>query len=166
MINEYVTEQLLLRPYTDTYGPEFIALNNNALSRQYMDGALSVESATTLFKQVLKDNASPQNFACAVLLKQTKKYIGHAFIETTTSGSEVGFLFFPEYWGKGLGTELAKALVKIGFEVLGLTQIFATVDPTHAASQRVLTRAGFLFISIDEDAEGAYYTYQTTNPLK
>ena len=33
---------------------------------------------------------------------------------------EVGYGFMPEYWGRGLATEIANACVRIGFDRLGL----------------------------------------------
>ena len=55
---------------------------------------------------------------------------------------ELGYVFAPAYWGKGLATELAVALVKYGFEEQGLTEICACTDAENAASQNVLLKAG------------------------
>ena len=58
---------------------------------------------------------------------------------------EVGYGFMPEYWGRGLATEIAQACVRIGFEQLGLRSLVAITRPINAASQRVMTKAGLVY---------------------
>jgi [ribosomal protein S5]-alanine N-acetyltransferase len=45
-------------------------------------------------------------------------------------------------WGRGLATEAAAGLLRYAREELGIARVIATVAPEHAASQRVLTKAG------------------------
>jgi len=58
---------------------------------------------------------------------------------------EVGYGFMPEYWGRGLATEIAQACVRIGFEQLGLFSLVAITTPTNLGSQRVMTKAGLAY---------------------
>jgi RimJ/RimL family protein N-acetyltransferase len=58
---------------------------------------------------------------------------------------EVGYGFMPEYWGRGLATEVARACVRIGFDRLGLSSMVAITTPANLASQRVMTKAGLLY---------------------
>ncbi len=58
---------------------------------------------------------------------------------------EVGYGFLPEYWGRGLATEIARACVRIGFEELGLRSLVAITTQPNLASQRVMEKAGLLF---------------------
>jgi len=58
---------------------------------------------------------------------------------------EVGYGFLPEYWGRGLATEIAQACVRIGFEQLGLSSLVAITTPLNLASQRVMTKAGLAY---------------------
>jgi [ribosomal protein S5]-alanine N-acetyltransferase len=58
---------------------------------------------------------------------------------------EVGYGFYPEFWGRGLATEVARACVRIGRAQLGLPSIVAVSLPTHAASQRVMLKAGLVY---------------------
>lgn len=55
---------------------------------------------------------------------------------------EVGYRLLPGAWGKGYATEGASALVRYGFETLGLYRIVGVTHPENAASQRVLCKAG------------------------
>jgi RimJ/RimL family protein N-acetyltransferase len=55
---------------------------------------------------------------------------------------EVGYVFNPAYQGRGLATEAVGALLRVGFEGLGLHRIAARLDGRNTASARVLERAG------------------------
>jgi RimJ/RimL family protein N-acetyltransferase len=55
---------------------------------------------------------------------------------------EVGYRLAPEAWGHGLASEGARALVRYGFDELGLSRIIGLTHPDNAASQRVLQKAG------------------------
>jgi ribosomal-protein-alanine N-acetyltransferase len=58
---------------------------------------------------------------------------------------EVGYGFMPEYWGRGLGTEVAGACVRIGFEQLQLSSIVAITTPANIASRRVMQKVGLAY---------------------
>jgi len=55
---------------------------------------------------------------------------------------EVGYRLLPEAWGHGYATEGARALVRRGFQDLGLHRIIGLTHPDNIASQRVLRKAG------------------------
>jgi RimJ/RimL family protein N-acetyltransferase len=58
---------------------------------------------------------------------------------------EVGYGFMPEYWGRGLATEIAQACVRIGFDRLGLRSMVAITTPPNVASQCVMRKAGLAY---------------------
>jgi ribosomal-protein-alanine N-acetyltransferase len=66
---------------------------------------------------------------------------------------EMGYTISRAYWGQGLATEAAKALIKFGFEKMDLLRIEAVVLPEHLASARVLEKSGMQF-------EGVLHSYQ------
>ena len=55
---------------------------------------------------------------------------------------DIGFRFFPEYWGQGLATEAGSACMTFGFETLHLDRIIGLVLPENKASVRVLEKIG------------------------
>ena len=55
---------------------------------------------------------------------------------------EVGYRLLPSAWGRGLATEGATALVRHGFDTVGLYRIIGLTHPDNIASQRVLQKAG------------------------
>jgi len=58
---------------------------------------------------------------------------------------EVGYGFMPEYWGRGLATEIARACLRIAFDELRLPSIVAITTPANRASQRVMLKAGLVY---------------------
>jgi RimJ/RimL family protein N-acetyltransferase len=56
--------------------------------------------------------------------------------------ADLGFIFSHDVWGMGYATEAAQALVRAGFEQLGLSRISSTCDVANGASARVLEKAG------------------------
>jgi RimJ/RimL family protein N-acetyltransferase len=58
---------------------------------------------------------------------------------------ELAYALMPEYWGKGLATEIAQACLQVGFEQLGLADIVAFTLTTNRASERVMQKAGFTY---------------------
>jgi len=63
--------------------------------------------------------------------------------------AELGYDLARRWWGRGITTEAAGAVIRYGFSVLGLHRIEAGVLPENDASVRVLQKLGFL-------EEGAY----------
>jgi RimJ/RimL family protein N-acetyltransferase len=56
---------------------------------------------------------------------------------------ELAYALLPEFWGRGLATDAARACVTIGREWLGLASLVALTQPDNLASQRVLLKAAF-----------------------
>jgi RimJ/RimL family protein N-acetyltransferase len=55
---------------------------------------------------------------------------------------EIKYALARAWWGRGLATEAVRHLVEVAESRYGLTDVIATVAPEHAASQRVLAKAG------------------------
>jgi RimJ/RimL family protein N-acetyltransferase len=58
--------------------------------------------------------------------------------------AELGYWIGKPYWGKGYCTEAARAVVKYGFEVVGLNRIHATHMTRNPASGRVMQKIGMI----------------------
>ena len=58
---------------------------------------------------------------------------------------ETGYGFLPEFWGRGLATEIAQACVHIGREQLKLPSIVGITLPSNTASQQVMRKAGLQY---------------------
>lgn len=58
---------------------------------------------------------------------------------------EVGYRLRAEFWGRGLATEGARAVLRYGFEHLRLDEIVAFTVPSNARSLRVMEKIGLTF---------------------
>lgn len=85
----------------------------------------------------------------AVELRATGELLGWNGLQflPETEEVEVGYLLSRTHWGQGLTTEGARAALRYGFETLRLGSIIGIVHPENIASQRVLEKAGLMFIS-------------------
>lgn len=74
---------------------------------------------------------------------------------------EIGYWLSPDYWGRGLATEAAQAVMQYGQETLGLRQIVAVAQPANRASIRVLEKLGMTYIKdvCHEGVEHVFYRY-------
>ncbi len=82
--------------------------------------------------------------ALAVEDRAQGAFLGWAGLQHLEGGPEVelGYYLGRAAWGRGLATELARALVAHARETLGLARLVAVVRPENAASQGVLAKAG------------------------
>jgi RimJ/RimL family protein N-acetyltransferase len=55
---------------------------------------------------------------------------------------DIGYSFASAYWRQGIGTEAARAMVAVGFEVLGLHRIWAECDTRNAGSYGIMEKLG------------------------
>ena len=68
----------------------------------------------------------------------------HAVIEGTAE-IEVGYAFYPAYWGKGLATEVASEIIALAFAHLSVESLVSFSLPTNVASRRVMEKTGGVF---------------------
>ena len=77
------------------------------------------------------------------------EYEGHIIgsitlrVDAAEKRAEVGYGIGVDHWGKGLMPEAAGAIIRYGFQDLGLGKIYAPVDVRNPRSQRVLEKLGF-----------------------
>lgn len=73
------------------------------------------------------------------------RYVGSGRVFTSDFSPgvpEIGYLVASGAWGRGYGTHLARALLRIGHEVLGAPRVVARTHVSNVASARVLEKAG------------------------
>jgi RimJ/RimL family protein N-acetyltransferase len=78
-------------------------------------------------------------------LTQTSELVGDCMLfwhSQEHEQGEVGYVFNPAFRGRGYATEAVGALLRLGFEGIGLHRIAGRLDGRNTASARVLERAG------------------------
>lgn len=80
----------------------------------------------------------------AVELKETGDVIGFCGIKYLPEIDlpEVGYRYLKEYWGRGIGTEAARACVEFARQDLNINKLVALIIPENTASIRVAEKLG------------------------
>lgn len=80
----------------------------------------------------------------AVCLKATGKLIGNVYFERYGSEEfmtwEIGYVFNPDYWGKGYATEACVRVMDHAFRNLRARRIVAMCNPLNTASWKLMER--------------------------
>lgn len=103
------------------------------------------EDANTEEECILKSTErSKQDIFLAVCLRSKDKMIGHLYFSQKEPWEfmtwELGYIFNPEFYGKGYATEACSRVLQYGFEELGAHRIMAMCNPENAASWKLLER--------------------------
>jgi [ribosomal protein S5]-alanine N-acetyltransferase len=76
-------------------------------------------------------------------LRSEGKLIGSTGFSSIEEGTGVfGFVLHKHYWGFGIATEAAQAVVRFGFEQLGLHRVVAECFVEQVASARIFEKLG------------------------
>ena len=99
----------------------------------------------------------------ATVHKETGKFIGRCgLLPWTIDGQnevEVAYTISRDYWGQGLATEAAQAILVYGFEKLNLTRLISIIDPENIASQKVDKKIGMKFEKEAQDELGTFWIF-------
>lgn len=99
----------------------------------------------------------------ATIYKGTGQFIGRCgLLPWTIAGQsevEIAFAFSKAYWGQGLGSEAAQALLQYGFEYLQLTRLICLIERDNLASIRVAAKMGMVFEKEGQDDKGPFLIY-------
>ena len=90
------------------------------------------------------------NEVWAITLKGDGKIIGSIGLEPDKrrpgiKSRELGYALAKEFWGKGVMTEAAKAVIKFAFEVYELDVVAVCTSPSNKRSQSVIQNCGFVY---------------------
>jgi [ribosomal protein S5]-alanine N-acetyltransferase len=145
------THRLILRHLLPQDLDSLFALYSDPEVRRYFpEGTLTYEETKAELDWFLNGHPGhPQLGLWATIHKETNQFIGRCgLIPWTideTQEVEIAYLLAKPYWKQGLGTEVAQALVRYGFEQLHLSRLIALTDPEHEASIRTAKKAGLEF---------------------
>ncbi len=85
----------------------------------------------------------------ATILKGRDELVGRCGLMRKLIGGaeevEIAYLLGREYWGRGLATEAAEAILRLGFGGYGFRRIVAVIDSANVASIRVAEKVGMSY---------------------
>jgi len=88
----------------------------------------------------------PQEAIWAILQRPTLRLVGMIGLSPIAddgSVAELGYWIGMPFWGRGIGTEAADAVLYHAFNTLGLSEVVAGCFTDNPRSLRVLTKLGF-----------------------
>jgi len=148
---EIETTRLRLRPYRQDDVDVLHRLWTDPDVRRYLwDGiVISREQAAAVVDSSIACFETHGFGQWVVFLRGKDSLIGFCGFRYVGDPPEVELLYgiAPAYWGQGLATEAARAMIRYGFEEYRFDRIFAGADPPNAASFRVMEKAGMTFVN-------------------
>lgn len=106
----------------------------------------SREERINFFRKALEQYATNKNMGTwGIFNKVYGDFIGSCLLRPFDTGPgivELGYSMERKYWGMGIGTEMATAMVAHGFTDPAALQIVAVTTLENIGSQRVLEKAG------------------------
>jgi RimJ/RimL family protein N-acetyltransferase len=142
------TERLLVREFVEDDAGAFFAFNGDPDVMRYT-GEPPSESVEQV-RRMIRDYPDYREHGYgrwAVVYKPDDRIVGFNGLKYLDDLEEVdlGYRFRTDYWGRGIATESSLAIVRYGFETLGLDQIIALVMPQNTASIHVLEKLGMTY---------------------
>lgn len=161
------TERLVLSPYTPEDEDDFVALLADKDVSKWMVPAGETEATIRLLFRRIFTEVYERNLFDVWAVRMDGRFIGHAEIKPTgnVDGHEMALALARDAWGKGIGTELIKAVMRYGADVLKLTEVYGMVGGENVASLAMARRLGFDVVREIANEDGTT-TLVVTAPLK
>jgi RimJ/RimL family protein N-acetyltransferase len=148
MTEALTTPRLHLRRWRKTDRIPFQAINADPRVMEFMPGPLSAQHSDDLIGRI-EQHLDRHGFGLyAAELLEDKTLIG--FIGLNIPGYdapfmpavEIGWRLAVDYWGRGLATEGARAVVDRAFNTLQLSSLVSFTVPENLRSRRVMEKLG------------------------
>jgi RimJ/RimL family protein N-acetyltransferase len=143
------TRRLLLRPLTTADIDALLAYRGRPevcryvpfepMDRRVVEERLAGQWATTAL------TAEGQALTLGIEVAGSGELVGDAILfwhSEEHRGGEIGYVLNPDFAGHGYATEAAHAMLRLGFEELGLHRIVARIDERNEASAKLAGRLG------------------------
>jgi len=149
------SERLIQTKFEQSDYEDFKKLELNYEVMKYIQGEASDENrAAEKFVKVMGINEQyvPLGF-CSVRNKFDNSFIGLSKLTAYTDPNypnnpeitcaEVGYSMLPQFWGKGIASEITSRLIQYAIELGNIKELYGVADPENAASIIVLKKFGF-----------------------
>jgi [ribosomal protein S5]-alanine N-acetyltransferase len=144
------TRHLVLRPYSSADIPDLVRL---AGAREIAATTLRIphpyreQDAVDFVAACQPDADAGQSVRFAITLRDTGGFCGGVGmrLELDHYRAELGYWLGVPYWGRGYATEAGQAMLRYGFDTLGLHRIYAQHVRENPASGHVLKKIGMRY---------------------
>lgn len=149
LIETFSTNRLIAERLQIKHFSELCDMHKNFKVMATLGGARS-NDATQQFLQINLEHWNRYRYGIWIFRDKTEgKFVGRGGLRNIYVGDncevELAYALMEEFWGQGLATEMAQAILKVGFNQLGLTDVVCFTLTTNRASQRVMEKVGFKY---------------------
>lgn len=144
MPNLYKSNTIILREFLPEEQQLFIELFKDEEVARYIPSR-STAQYLELFKDTLTDYGNSPLGRWGIFDVPTQDFIGMCLARSfkyIPDQVEIGYVLAKKYWGKGIASEVSKALVAFCFKHTNTNQVVAVTDLKNIGSQKVLEKAG------------------------
>ena len=145
---EFDTERLYLRQWYAADREPFAALNADPKVMEFYPAPLD-RAASDAMANRCQSLIAERGWGCwAVETKKTQEFIGFVGLHIPAPELpcspcvEVGWRLARQHWHKGYATEAARGALRVGFEILGLSEIVSFTSVHNLRSRAVMQRLG------------------------
>lgn len=136
----------------------FALYHSPDVRKYYSEGVPSYEETKQELEWMINTFYAKYGFGMwATIHKATGKFIGRCGMTPMDIEGheeiEVGYMLAKEYWGQGLATEAAQAILQYGLEQVGLSRLICVINPGNRASSKVAMKIG-MTLEIDGNVNG------------
>lgn len=150
------TERTIIRQLQKKDLKQFYLLCSNSEIVKYIgNGKPLTKEQVKNWIEKSKQNYQNFGFGCWAVTSQNNEFIGYCGLVYPPNSKDIEIIYAlaKEQWGKGLASEIVKAVTKYAIEQLKLEKIVATIDPNNKASIKVIEKAGFQYWKEDVDED-------------
>ncbi|CEK11103.1 GNAT family N-acetyltransferase [Legionella hackeliae] len=150
------SERIIIREWREADHPFFATMNSNRQVMEYLPALLTQEESSAMIVRIAAHIQQHGFGLWAAEFKETKEFMGFiglnipSFSAHFTPCIEIGWRLSLPFWGKGLATEGAKAVLAYAFEYLGLKEIVSFTTVSNVRSQRVMQKIGMTHDKSDD----------------
>jgi ribosomal-protein-alanine N-acetyltransferase len=154
-----VTPRLRLRPVVEADAEDLFPYVSDPEVPRMMSWAAHTDRSDTLGFIRMKREAFDRRTGVSWVIEHAGRVVGAVSLHDLefelrawrVDRGELGYWIAPALWGKGLVTEAAQAVVRAGFELIGLHKITARCFTENAGSRRVIEKLNFRQVGRLED---------------
>lgn len=161
------TKRIVRRPFRLKDAEVAFVMNQDPRVTRFIpqESSATIEKVRQLIKQITLNDYEKYGYGRLALVdKNDGHFKGFAGLKFSPDLQEVdlSYRLIHKDWGQGFATEAAQALVRYGFETLGLNRIIAMTLRDNKRSIRVTKKSGMRYWKAIQHAGDKVVVYQLT----
>lgn len=166
---ELQTERLRLRLWTNADREPFAKLNADPRVMEYFAALLSREQSDGMAQRI-EAHFQEHGFGYwAIEVPGLTDFAGYVGLSVQTFAApfapcvEISWRLAFEHWGRGYATEGARAVMRFGFDTVGLDEVVSFTLPANLRSRHVMEKIGMQY---DPDGDFEHPNLPEGHPLR